>query len=92
MLDSRNLRREGGRIGPRMNATVSVNGRITDAAHAEISIFDHGFLYGEGVYETLRTYGGEPFLWDRHMQRLRTSAGMILLDVPFDELVPCRGT
>jgi branched-chain amino acid aminotransferase len=68
-----------------MRAHVNVNGRITDAAHAEISIFDHGFLYGEGVYETLRTYGGEPFLWDRHLQRLRTSAAMILLDVPFGD-------
>ena len=68
-----------------MRAHVNVNGRITDAAHAEISVFDHGFLYGEGVYETLRTYGGEPFLWDRHMQRLRTSAAMIHLDVPFGD-------
>ena len=32
-----------------MNATISVNGRITDAAHASISVFDHGFLYGEGI-------------------------------------------
>ncbi len=43
--------------------------------HAVISVFDHGFLYGEGVYETLRTYNGQPFLFDRHMRRLRASAG-----------------
>ena len=61
---------------------VYVNGRITDAAQAVIPVFDHGFLYGEGVYETLRTYGGEPFLFDPHMKRLRRSAGMIHLDVP----------
>ena len=42
--------------------------------HAVIPVFDHGFLYGEGVYETLRTYNGEPFLFDRHMRRLRQSA------------------
>src|SRR5215468_8422082 len=66
-----------------MAATVNVNGRIADQAHASISVFDHAFLYGEGVYETLRTYNGEPFLFDRHMRRLRKSAGMLALDVPF---------
>jgi branched-chain amino acid aminotransferase len=66
-----------------VNATVYVNGRITDAASASISVFDHGFLYGEGVYETLRTYRGVPFLFDRHMERLRRSAGMMALPVPF---------
>ena len=59
-----------------------MNGRITDAAQAVIPVFDHGFLYGEGVYETLRTYAGVPFLYDAHMKRLRRSAGMIHLDVP----------
>ena len=61
---------------------VYVNGRITDAASAVIPVFDHGFLYGEGVYETLRTYGGEPFLFDAHMRRMRRSGSMIHLDVP----------
>ncbi len=65
-----------------MNAMVNVNGRLFDRDHAVISVFDHGFLYGEGVYETLRTYNGEPFLFDRHMRRLRASAGMLSLDVP----------
>lgn len=68
-----------------MSAFVNVNGQIADAARATIPVFDHGFLYGEGVYETLRTYGGEPFLFDRHMQRLRTSAAMLHLDVPFGD-------
>jgi branched-chain amino acid aminotransferase len=45
-------------------------------------VFDHGFLYGEGVYETLRTYSGQPFLFDRHMRRLRKSASMLALSVP----------
>jgi branched-chain amino acid aminotransferase len=65
-----------------MSATVNVNGRISDQATAVISVFDHGFLYGEGVYETLRTYNGEPFLFDRHMRRLRRSAGMLSLPIP----------
>jgi branched-chain amino acid aminotransferase len=61
---------------------VNVNGKITDQAAAAVSVFDHGFLYGEGVYETLRTYSGQPFLFDRHMRRLRTSASMLSLSVP----------
>ena len=68
-----------------MAATVNVNGRISGERDATISIFDHGFLYGEGVYETLRTYNGQPFLYDRHMRRLRRSADMLVLDVPFTD-------
>lgn len=72
-----------------MNAVVNVNGRIADAATASIPVFDHGFLYGEGVYETLRTYSLEPFLFDRHTRRLRRSADLMALPVPFsnDELL-----
>ena len=69
-----------------MAATVNVNGRISDQEHAVISVFDHGFLYGEGVYETWRTYNGQPFLFDRHMRRLRNSAGMIELAVPITDV------
>jgi branched-chain amino acid aminotransferase len=68
-----------------MGAFVNVNGRISSGEQAAISIFDHGFLYGEGVYETVRTYNGEPFLFDRHLARLRKSAAMIMLDVPFTD-------
>jgi branched-chain amino acid aminotransferase len=68
-----------------VTATVNVNGRITGERDAAISIFDHGFLYGEGIYETLRTYNGRVFLWDRHMRRLRRSADMIVLDLPFTD-------
>lgn len=65
-----------------MAATVNINGRVFDQEQATISVFDHGFLYGEGIYETLRTYNGEPFLFDRHMRRLRTSASMVSLPIP----------
>ena len=68
-----------------MSGMVNVNGQVSDAASAAISVFDHGFLFGEGVYETIRTYNGEPFLFDRHMQRLRASAAMIMLDVPISD-------
>jgi branched-chain amino acid aminotransferase len=68
-----------------MHAVVSVNGHVTDARAASVSVFDRGFLYGEGVYETLRTYHGDPFLFDRHMRRLRRSAEMMSLPVPLDD-------
>ncbi|HSH38116.1 MAG TPA: aminotransferase class IV [Chthoniobacterales bacterium] len=71
-----------------MGATVNVNGRISGEREAVISVFDHGFVYGEGVYETLRTYNDRLFLYDRHMRRLRNSARLIELAIPFtdDEL------
>jgi branched-chain amino acid aminotransferase len=68
-----------------MAATVNVNGRISNERDAVISVFDHGFLYGEGIYETLRTYNDRPFLYDRHMRRLRASAAMIALDIPLTD-------
>ena len=71
-----------------MAATVNVNGRISGEDQAVIPVFDHGFLYGEGIYETLRTYNGRLFLYDRHMHRMRNSARLIDLTLPFtdDEL------
>jgi branched-chain amino acid aminotransferase len=68
-----------------MAAVVNVNGRISGEGDAVVSVFDHGFLYGEGVYETLRTYRQRPFLFERHTRRLRRSAQMITLQVPFTD-------
>jgi len=68
-----------------MAATVYVNGRISSGDEAHVSVFDHGFLYGEGVYETLRTYNRRLFLYDRHVRRLRRSAALIALDIPFSD-------
>lgn len=68
-----------------LEATVNVNGVITDASQAVVSVFDHGFLYGDGVYETLRTYNRQPFLLAPHLRRLRASAGRLALAVPPDD-------
>ena len=68
-----------------MNAMVNVNGRLANGASAAIPVFDHGFLFGEGVYETLRTYNRRPFLLDRHLRRLRASADRIELPVPLTD-------
>jgi branched-chain amino acid aminotransferase len=68
-----------------MAAIINVNGRITTEQNAVISVLDHGFLYGEGIYEVVRTYEGRPFLFDRHLRRLRQSAAMIALHLPFTD-------
>jgi branched-chain amino acid aminotransferase len=68
-----------------LRGAVYVNGTITPAQQAVIPVYDHGFLYGEGVYETLRTYNRVPFLYDRHTRRLRASAERLNLLVPFDD-------
>jgi branched-chain amino acid aminotransferase len=68
-----------------MRGAVYVNGKIAPADQAVVPVYDHGFVYGEGVYETLRTYNRVPFLYDRHMRRLRQSAERLLLDVPFSD-------
>jgi branched-chain amino acid aminotransferase len=67
-----------------MRGAVYVNGTIRPAQDAAIPVYDHGFLYGEGVYETLRTYNKVPFLFDRHLRRLRASADRLRLPVPFE--------
>ena len=68
-----------------MSAFVNINGQITDGDRATVSVFDHGFLFGEGVYETLRTYGGPCFIFDRHMARRRASAARLDLPVPMSD-------
>jgi len=68
-----------------MAATIYVNGRITGEREAVIQVLDHGFLYGEGVYEVMRTYQRRPFHYGAHIDRMRRSAGMINLTVPFTD-------
>ena len=64
---------------------VYVNGRFVDRKEAVISVFDHGFLYGDGVYETLRAYDGRIFMLAKHLARLRRSADLIGLELPIPE-------
>jgi branched-chain amino acid aminotransferase len=68
-----------------MSAIVNINGRICAEHEAVVSVFDHGFLFGEGVYEVLRTYHRQPFLFEAHQRRLRESAQRIGLDVPLGD-------
>jgi branched-chain amino acid aminotransferase len=61
---------------------INFNGTIVPKSEAKISIFDHGFLYGDSVYETIRTYGGKPFLLNLHLERLAESGAGIHLKLP----------
>jgi branched-chain amino acid aminotransferase len=61
---------------------IYLNGKFVRREHALISVFDHGFLYGDGVYETLRSYGDRLFMREQHLARLFRSAEAIGLAVP----------
>ncbi|MBI4710561.1 MAG: branched-chain-amino-acid transaminase [Nitrospirae bacterium] len=61
---------------------IYLNNKLVTRDKALISVFDHGFLYGDGVYETLRAYNGVAFMFDEHIERLFRSAAMIGLKIP----------
>lgn len=65
-----------------MPTRININGVITAAEDAKIPVLDHGVLFGDSVYETLRTYSGKPFLWTRHFARLEQSANGIDMKLP----------
>ena len=58
---------------------VFINGNFIEEEEATISVFDRGFLYGDGVFETLRIYNGKPFLFDRHIGRLSHGLGSLFI-------------
>jgi branched-chain amino acid aminotransferase len=70
-----------------VSVRVYVNGQITDEGSAVISVFDRGFLYGDSVYEVLRTAGGRVVDFDRHLDRLARSAAAIALALPPEEAI-----
>jgi branched-chain amino acid aminotransferase len=64
--------------------TYHVDGRLVPASEATVNVRDRGFLYGDGVFETLRVYGGEIFEWEHHAERFARS----LRTLDFDEAMP----
>lgn len=62
---------------------IYINNRLIPGSEAKVSVFDRGFLYGDGVFETLRAYNGIIFHCDDHLDRLFKSAGGISLIIPF---------
>ena len=67
-----------------MEPLVYVDGRFYPKDEARVSVFDHGFLYGDGVFEGIRAYGGRVFRLGEHLRRLYDSAKAIMLDIPLD--------
>lgn len=61
---------------------IYLNDRIVPQSEAVVSVFDHGFLYGDGIYETMRAYDGVVFMLEEHLRRLYRSASMIGLELP----------
>ncbi|RME83674.1 MAG: branched-chain amino acid aminotransferase, partial [Planctomycetota bacterium] len=67
-----------------MKVLVNLNGNICSQEQALISVFDHGFLFGDSVYEVVRTYEKRPFKLDEHVQRMESSAKRIHLSLNID--------
>lgn len=65
-----------------MSIQVYVNGQFFSKEEAKISVFDHGFLYGDGIFEGIRAYGGRVFRLKEHIDRLYDGARGIMLDIP----------
>lgn len=65
------------------------DGQVVKEEDVRISPFDHGYLYGMGIFETFRTYAGHPFLFDDHIKRLQMSCAAIGIVIPYtrDELL-----
>jgi aminodeoxychorismate lyase len=62
---------------------VFLNGRFVPEEKAVVSVFDRAFLYGDGLFETIRVVNGEPFRWKQHMRRLRQGTQFLKIKLPF---------
>ena len=65
-----------------MTLKIYINGKLVDKDDAKISVYDHGLLYGDGVFEGIRSYGGKVFRLQEHLDRFWLSAKAILLEIP----------
>ncbi|MDD4094400.1 MAG: branched-chain-amino-acid transaminase [Methanothrix sp.] len=68
---------------------IYLNGKFVPEEQATVSVFDHGFLYGDGVFEGIRAYGGRVFRLEDHVRRLFDSAQAILLSIPMSQEEMC---
>src|SRR6266542_3291360 len=68
-----------------MSTVVNMDGEIVSPERATVSVFDRGFLYGDSVYEVVRTYAFRPFELERHLARLARSAARLDLALPWSE-------
>ena len=75
----------GGSEGRATGKVVFIDGAPFEPEAATVSVYDRGFLYGDAVFEVLRTYRGEPFALGEHVARLRRSAERVFIDLPLDD-------
>src|ERR1700756_1503768 len=68
-----------------MNLRIYIDGNFYDQTEAKISVFDHGLLYGDGVFEGIRFYNDRVFRFDEHIDRLWDSARSIALEIPMSK-------
>jgi branched-chain amino acid aminotransferase len=68
-----------------MSLKIYISGKLYDKEDAKISVYDHGLLYGDGVFEGIRSYGGKVFRLDEHLDRLWNSAKAIWLQIPMSK-------
>ena len=68
-----------------MSLKIFINGKLYDKENAKISVHDHGLLYGDGVFEGIRSYGGRVFKLTEHIDRLWESAKAIWLEIPISK-------
>ncbi|MGA2031115.1 MAG: branched-chain-amino-acid transaminase [Thermoguttaceae bacterium] len=73
-----------------MSLKIYINGKLYDKEDARISVYDHGLLYGDGVFEGIRSYHGEVFRLDAHLERLWNSAKAIWLAIPISKAEMAR--
>lgn len=72
-------------FAPRPELKIWMDGELVPSAEATVSVFDHALLYGDGVFEGIRIYGGKVFKEAEHVQRLFESAKAIRLDIPMTQ-------
>ena len=65
-----------------MEPKIYINGEFVDKEDAKISVFDHGLLYGDGVFEGIRSYNRRVFKLEEHLRRLYEGAATIRLEIP----------
>jgi branched-chain amino acid aminotransferase len=68
-----------------MALKIYINGKLFDKEDAKISVYDHGLLYGDGIFEGLRSYSGKVFRLEQHLDRLWASARAICLEIPMSK-------
>jgi branched-chain amino acid aminotransferase len=61
---------------------IYLDGKFVPKSEAKVSVYDHGFLYGDGVFEGIRAYNGRVFKLKEHVDRLYDSAKAIAMDIP----------